>query len=249
MSVPIVRSRSCSCTTLASVGFVNNRLQEVIVKLVRGRQACGKQRRQVKKGFLTQVRCLGSCNRRAVGRQHPYRNLETLPNWIDNRDRTVAPFGTTNDLQNSAAKRMKRIVNLDVRIFCAQGIVSADGCIHTCIASYRRADSRAITKAGSIRSMHFSYPSRCSALCFERSLPKDCAGHIGEQSYASARPRTACALQSDLTLSSIRFSTKTGLFMRSQHLAAQRRCFVTLAATRIAWPSAITGYCPSTVTR
>ena len=149
MSVRTVRSRSCSCTTLASVVFVNNRLQEVIVNLARGRQACGKQRREVQKGFLTQVRCLGGCNRRAVGRQHPYRNLETLPHWIDNRDRTVAPFGTTNDLQNSAAKRMKRIVNLDVRVFCAQGIVSVDVCIHTCTAWYRPVASPRIGIGGS----------------------------------------------------------------------------------------------------
>jgi len=80
MSVRIVRSKSCSCTTLASVVFVNNRLQEVIVNLVRSRQACGKQRREVKKCFLTQVRCLGSCNRRTLGRQHPHRNLEALSN-------------------------------------------------------------------------------------------------------------------------------------------------------------------------
>ena len=65
-------------------------------------------------------------SRRALGRQHPYRNLETLPNWIHDTDRTVTALGTTNDLQNGATKRMKRIVNLDVRIFRAQGIVSAD---------------------------------------------------------------------------------------------------------------------------
>ncbi len=129
MSVRIVRSRSCSCTTLASVVFVNNRWQEVIVNLALGRQACGKQRREVQQGFLTQVRWLDGCNRRALGRQHPSGNLETLPNWIHDRDRTVAPLGTTNDLQKSAPKRMERIVNLDVRIFCTQGIVSADGFI------------------------------------------------------------------------------------------------------------------------
>ena len=150
MSVRIVRSKSCSCTTLASVVFVNNRLQEVIVDLVRGRQACGKQRREVQEGFLTQVRFLGDSSRRAFWRQHPYRNLETLPNWIDNRDRTVAPFGATNDLQNSATKRMKRIVNLDVCIFYAQGIVSADGTIRMSTARFQPAGFPPITPAGSI---------------------------------------------------------------------------------------------------
>ena len=69
---------------------------------------------------------LGGGNRGALGRQHPYRNLETLPKWIHNSDRTVTALGTTNDLQKGATKRMKPIVNLDVRIFRAQGIVSAD---------------------------------------------------------------------------------------------------------------------------
>ena len=158
MSVRIVRSKSCSCTTLASVVFVNNRLQEVIVDLVRGRQACGKQRREVQERFLTQVRCLGGCNRRAVGRQHPYRNLETFPNWIDYRDRTVAPFGTTNDLQNSATKRMKRIVNLDVRIFYAQGIVSADGITRMFTASFPPADYLRTDSDGSIPATLSSCP-------------------------------------------------------------------------------------------
>ncbi|HEY5932292.1 MAG TPA: hypothetical protein VIT63_05205, partial [Nitrospira sp.] len=83
------------------------------MNLVRGGQACGKQRREVQEGFLTQVRFLGDSSRRAFWRQHPYRNLETLPNWIHDTDRTVTALGTTNDLQNGATKRMKRIVNLD----------------------------------------------------------------------------------------------------------------------------------------
>lgn len=156
MSVRIVRSRSCSCTTLASVVFFNNRFQEVIVNLVRGRQACGKQRREVQEGFLTQVRFLGDGNRRALGRQHPYGNLETLPHCIHDRDRTVAPPRTTNDLQNSAPKRMKRIVNLDVRIFCAQGIVSADGIIRTYTASFHPVVCQPIISVGFTRLTHSS---------------------------------------------------------------------------------------------
>ena len=136
------------------------------MNLVRGRQACGKQRREVQEGFLTQVRFLGGCNRRAVGRQHPYRNLETLPNWIHDRDRTVAPFGTTNDLQNSATKRMKRIVNLDVRIFRAQGIVSADVTIRMSTASFRPADCRRISRDGSTPRPGFFLPVRVLSKVF-----------------------------------------------------------------------------------
>jgi hypothetical protein len=162
-SVWIVRCRSCSCTTLASVVFVNNRLQEVIVNLVRGGQACGKQRREVQEGFLTQVRFLGDSSRRAFWRQHPYRNLETLPNWIHDTDRTVTAFGTTNDLQNGATKRMKRIVNLDVRIFCAQGIVSADVIIPTSTVSCPAADWRQIAHGGFRPDRISSYRLKCLA--------------------------------------------------------------------------------------
>lgn len=147
-SVWIVRCRSCSCTTLASVVFVNNRLQEVIVNLVRGGQACGKQRREVQEGFLTQVRFLGDSSRRTFWRQHPYRNLETLPNWIHDTDRTVTALGTTNDLQNGATKRMKRIVNMDVRIFHAQGIVSADVIILMFTVSFQREGSLSMSPPG-----------------------------------------------------------------------------------------------------
>jgi hypothetical protein len=183
-SVWTVRFRSCSCTTLASVVFVNNRLQEVIVNLVRGGQACGKQRREVQEGFLTQVRFLGDSSRRAFWRQHPYRNLETLPNWIDNRDRTVAPFGTTNDLQNSAAKRMKRIVNLDVRIFRAQGIVSADVFIRTCMLSWPAAASPRMGNdgflAGLASSCQCAFCPVCSDVCFSQhwSDPSTAASSI-----------------------------------------------------------------------
>lgn len=63
--------------------------------------------------------------------QHPYRNLQSLTNRIHDGNRTVAPLGAANHLENSVAERMERIEDLHARIFCAQGIVGADGTIPT----------------------------------------------------------------------------------------------------------------------
>src|SRR5215472_15808974 len=81
--------------------------------------------------------------------QHPYRNLQSLPNWIHDGNRTVAPLGAANNLENSVAERMKRIEDLHALIFSAQGIVGADGCIPTCIVSSPVAESRSTARAGS----------------------------------------------------------------------------------------------------
>ncbi len=121
---------------------------------------------------------------RAFWRQHPYRNLETLPNWIHDTDRTVTALGTTNDLQNGATKRMKRIVNLDVRIFRAQGIVSADVIIRMSIASFPPAGSLSISPPGSAHAAGFFLAREgaqqgvsrqvCRRAASERSAPESC---------------------------------------------------------------------------
>src|SRR5579859_540690 len=102
--------------------------------------------------------------------QHPYRNLQSLTNRIHDGNRTVAPLGAANHLENSVAERMERIEDLHARIFCAQGIVGADGCTLMCIASFRPADSRQIARRGSVRGTPSSYQSRCSAVCSEANL-------------------------------------------------------------------------------
>jgi hypothetical protein len=66
--------------------------------------------------------------------KHPYRDLQSLPTWIHDGNRTVPSFGTANDLENNIAERMERIEDLYARIFRAQGIVGAAGCIRTCTA-------------------------------------------------------------------------------------------------------------------
>ena len=130
-SFRIIRSRSCSCTTMTSLASVNNRLQKVIVNVVFSVVWCGQQRRERQKSFLTQMRSLRDLHLGAFRQQHPHRNLQTPPRWVDDRDRAVSPLRSADDLKSSAMERVERIEDLDVRGFCAQGIVGADAIIRT----------------------------------------------------------------------------------------------------------------------
>ena len=59
----------------------------------------------------------------AVGRQHPYGNLQPLPSLVDDRHRPIFPLRLTKDLQADTMERVEWIEDLNVRVFCAQGIV------------------------------------------------------------------------------------------------------------------------------
>jgi hypothetical protein len=62
-------------------------------------------------------------------------------------------------------ERVERIKHLDVRGFRAQGIVSADGFIHTRTASFLAAACRLITTTGSQADPDSFCRSRSSAAC------------------------------------------------------------------------------------
>ena len=161
----IARSRSCGCTALASLASVNNCFEEVIADLLRGVQSRRKQRRQAQKGFATQVRRLRDRHGGTLRGKHPYRDLQSLTRWIHDYNRTVAPLGVANSLENSVAERMERIEDLYARIFRTQGIVGADGFIRTCIASCSAADSPPMAPAGSLAARILSsFLIRCSAV-------------------------------------------------------------------------------------
>ena len=93
----IARSRSCSCTALASLASVNNCFEEVIADLLRGVQSRRKQRRQAQKGFATQVRRLRDRHGGTLRGKHPYRDLQSLTRWIHDHNRTIAPLGVANE--------------------------------------------------------------------------------------------------------------------------------------------------------
>lgn len=65
----------------------------------------------------------GGLDLRAIRRQHPHRNLQAPSGWVNDRDRTVSPFRSAEDLKGNAMERMKRVEDLDIRVFRAQGIV------------------------------------------------------------------------------------------------------------------------------
>jgi hypothetical protein len=55
-------------------------------------------------------------------------------------------------------ERVERVEDLDVRAFCAQGIVGASGCIPTSTVSFPPADSPRTIVAGFARAIPSSYP-------------------------------------------------------------------------------------------
>ena len=136
-SFRIIRSRSFSCTTTTSLASVNSRLQKVTVNLVFRIEWWGYQKRKRQKSVLTQMRSLRDLDLSAIWQQHPDRNLQSLPSWINDSDRSVAPLRSAEDLKDNTAKRVERVEDLDVPAFCAQGIVSVGAIIPMSTVSCR----------------------------------------------------------------------------------------------------------------
>src|ERR1700746_2202919 len=77
---------------------------------------------------LTKVRSLGYFYIGAIRQQHPHRNFQASPRWVDDRDRAISPLRPADHLKGGALERVEPIENLDGRVFYAQGIVSVDAC-------------------------------------------------------------------------------------------------------------------------
>src|SRR2546423_4985813 len=84
-----------------------------------------------------------------IRRQHPQRNLQAPPRWIDDRDRTVSPLGSADDRKAAVVKWVEWVEDPDVRGFCAQSTVRVGGIIPMCIASCPAAGFPPIMNAGS----------------------------------------------------------------------------------------------------
>ena len=80
------------------------------------------------------MRSLHDLHLGGIRRQHPQRNLQAPPRWIDDRDRTDSALRSADDRQAAVVKWVEWVEDPDVRGFCAQGIVSADAIIRTFIA-------------------------------------------------------------------------------------------------------------------
>ena len=83
---------------------------------------------------MTQMRLFSDLYLGRFPRQHPDRNLQTLPGCVNDADRPIAPLGPTEDLQGNTSKRVKGVEDLNLRIIRAQGIVGAGALIPMCIA-------------------------------------------------------------------------------------------------------------------
>jgi hypothetical protein len=101
-------------------------LQKVIPIVVFRVVWSGHQRGERQKSFLTQTRSLCNLYLGEFRKQHPHRNLQPSPRWVDDGDRAVASLRSSDDLKGSAMERVEGIKNVNVRGFWAQGIVSAD---------------------------------------------------------------------------------------------------------------------------
>src|SRR5260370_29049810 len=92
-----------------------------------------------------------------IRQQHPQRNFQTPSRWIADRDRAVSLLRSADNPKSGTMERVELIEDLDVRGFCTQGTVRADGLIRTYTASSPPAVCRQTTRAGFIRSTTSSY--------------------------------------------------------------------------------------------
>jgi hypothetical protein len=134
LSVRIIRSRSCSCTTTTSFASVNSRFEKVIVNMVFRVEVRGDQSSERHERFFAELRLVGDLYLSAFARHHPGWNLQTLSGRVNDAERSTAPFGPTDDLQGSTVKRVKGVEHLNIRIIRAQGIVGVCAYTRTSIA-------------------------------------------------------------------------------------------------------------------
>jgi hypothetical protein len=72
------------------------------------------------------MRLPGNLDLSAIRRQHPHRNFQASPRWVDDRDRAISPLWPADDQKGGAMERMEWVEDFDGRVFYAQGIVSVD---------------------------------------------------------------------------------------------------------------------------
>src|SRR6266581_2327318 len=115
------------------------------------------------------MRSLGNLDLSAIRQQHPHRNFQASPRWVDDRDRAISPLWPADDLQGGAMERMEWVEDLDGCVFYAQGIVSADAFIPTFIVSFLPAVSPPITPAGFAHETTTFFPRKCCRKFFAAS--------------------------------------------------------------------------------
>src|SRR5580692_520115 len=98
----------------------------------------------------------------AIGRQHPYGNLQPLPGSVDYRYRAISPLRLAKDLNGGPTERMERIEDLHLSVFRAQGIVGVGAFILTFTTSFPLAALLSMVPDGSTRRADSSCPLKHS---------------------------------------------------------------------------------------
>ena len=78
------------------------------------------------------MRLFGDYDPGALRLQHPNRNLQSPPTWVQNANSPVTPLWSAKDLQDGAMERVKRVEDPNTRFIRAQGIVGVGVSIRTC---------------------------------------------------------------------------------------------------------------------
>src|SRR5947209_9589914 len=91
------RLKSSSCCTMTSLAPVHRCFEKVIVDS--GNSRWREQRSEMEKSFFAQKRLFSHPNIRGSRREHPYRNFQSLACGVEDRDGTVAAFGSTKDTE------------------------------------------------------------------------------------------------------------------------------------------------------
>jgi len=82
--------------------------------------------------LLTQVRSLRDRDLGTLRQQHPDRNLQSSPGWIDDTDRPISPLRSAKDPQGNTMKWVKGVEDLNICIIGAQGIVGVGAITPMC---------------------------------------------------------------------------------------------------------------------
>jgi hypothetical protein len=203
------------CRTMTSLASLNTGLPKAIVDAGLRGELCGEQGRETQKGVPTQMRTLRHPHRRGIGRQHPHRNLQSSPSWVDDAYRAVSQFGSTDDTKAQVMKRVESVEDSDVGGFCAQGSVGAGGIIPTSTASCRWAVSPRTGPGGSTPGPASSFRFPCCGRFIGASSSPVSARRVAR----AASPFPASSLRWRPSRPSVRFSdpstAKPGWSMRS----------------------------------
>ena len=154
---------------MTSLASASGRSRIVIVSTVFRVGLRTNQRSKRQKCFFAQMPLFRDHGSGALRFQHPDRNLQSPPTWVQNANGPVTSLRSAKDPQSCTMKRVKGVEDLNIRIVRAQGIVGVGVITRTFISLFRAAGSHLMVKAGSPAGRDFFCRSRCCRRCFAAS--------------------------------------------------------------------------------